>query len=258
MDPVKAKYLHDLQITNEDGTIRKEMAGKYKQVQKIITILDDTIKSEKVPFGKRIRVVDMGSGKGYLTFALHDYFNNYLEIDAEVVGVETNKELVELCNFFASKAGANSNLKFVNGYIGDFSDKEIDVLIALHACDTATDDAIYKGIKAKSRIIMVVPCCQKEIRPQFTAPVEESSIFKFDTFKDRFSQMLTDSIRSLIMESEGYRTKAFEFISDAHTHRNVMLLGIYSGQKDPGKITEVGALKKRYGIEHQRLEQLLG
>ena len=101
----------------------------------------------------------------------------------------------------------------------------IDVLVALHACDTATDDAIFQGIEAGASIIMTVPCCQKELRPQFKAPKDEQPLFKHDTYKDRFSQMLTDAMRGLLMESQGYRTRISEFISDAHTHRNVMIAG---------------------------------
>jgi len=135
----------------------------------------------------------------------------------------------------------------------------IDVLVALHACDTATDDAIFRGIEAGASIIMTVPCCQKELRPQFRAPKDEQPLFKHDTYKDRFSQMLTDAMRGLLMESQGYRTRISEFISDAHTHRNVMIAGVLdpSLRERDAKREDVAAMKQRYRVDHHRLETLL-
>ena len=134
-----------------------------------------------------------------------------------------------------------------------------DIVVALHACDTATDVALFKGVVADASIIMVVPCCQQELRPQLKVPIDERPLLKHDTFKDRYSQMITDALRGLLLESQGYRTRVMEFISDAHTHRNVMIVGTHDAslRDRDTKRAQATELMRRYGIAHQQLESLL-
>lgn len=258
LDPKQAPYLHALGVTTAEGQIKADKADKYRQLQNLIKILDDRVAQSELPEKPGPRIVDMGCGKGYLTFALYDYFRNHLNKEPEVIGVDRNRDLVDTCNKIAAKLGM-TGLRFECGDVDSFEPGAIDLLIALHACDTATDTAIYKGIRGNAAIIMAVPCCQKELRPQFKVSPGEQPIFKHDTFKDRFSQTLTDALRGLLMESQGYKTRIMEFISDAHTHRNVIILGVHAAGNvvREARLAEVAALKGRYGIERQHLEVLL-
>jgi SAM-dependent methyltransferase len=259
LDPAKAPYLVELGITTAEGTIKSDKADKYRQMQNIIKILDGVVGDSTLRARPKLRVIDMGCGKGYLTFALHDYFNRHLGIPTEVIGVDRNVELMGFCNDVAKRVHADG-LHFVVSGVEDFEVGQVDLLIALHACDVATDIALYKGIVGEANIVMAVPCCQKELRPQFKAPRDELPLLKHDTFKDRYSQMLTDALRGLLMESQGYQTRVIEFISDAHTHRNVMIVatrGAENGELAAARHREAVALKARYQVRDQRLEGLL-
>jgi hypothetical protein len=179
-------------------------------------------------------------------------------VPTEVLGIDRNEELVATCNGVAQTLGLEG-LRFERSAAGDRPLGAADVVVALHACDTATDDALFAGLAAGASVIVAVPCCQKELRPQFQAPPEEAALFRHDTFKDRYTQMLTDSVRSLLLESEGYTSQVIEFISDSHTHRNVMILAVRGGKGgDRGaRKGEAEALMARYGIGEQRLVSLL-
>jgi SAM-dependent methyltransferase len=258
LDPATAPYLKELGIVSQTGHVRSDKADKYKQLQNLVKLLDAQVRASALHERARLRVVDMGCGKAYLTFALYDYFNHYLGVPTEVVGADLNAELVQTCNQIAQGLGYGG-LSFVCRSVQDVELGELDVLVALHACDVATDEALYRGVEAGASVLMVVPCCQKELRPQLRLPPEERPLLKHDTFKDRYAQMLTDGVRGLLLESRGYRTKVIEFISDAHTHRNVMILGVL----DPhfpaaeARLGEAVALLGRYGVQQQRLAGLL-
>lgn len=258
LDPAKAPYLQALGVVRPDGKVAGDKADKYRQLQNIIKLLDGFVDRSTLRQKERLRVVDMGCGKGYLTFALYDYCNHHLGIETEVIGVDRTEELVSLCNGVAQKVGYE-RLRFVCSDVETFDLPQADIFVALHACDTATDVALFKGVAAGASIVMVVPCCQKELRPQFKAPASEQALFKHDTFKDRYSQMLTDALRGLLLESQGYHTRVIEFISDAHTHRNVMIVGVHDRafRQAEQRLAEVKALKERYGVANQRLETLL-
>ncbi|MFX0010936.1 MAG: SAM-dependent methyltransferase, partial [Candidatus Hermodarchaeota archaeon] len=174
-------YLKELGIINSNWQIKKNMHDKYRQINKYIEIIDSLIKETEL--SKEIRIVDMGSGKGYLTFALYDYLTNILNIHPKIIGVELRKDLVNTCNNTAKKANF-CNLSFQYGAIENFNIEKVDILIALHACDTATDEAIYKGITASSKLIICAPCCHKQIRKQFNVINEFGSFLKYaETFE---------------------------------------------------------------------------
>ena len=154
-------YLKELGILTADWKIKKNKEDKYRQINKYIEIIDGIIKSSDLASINNI--VDMGSGKGYLTFALYDYLYSVLKINPHITGVEFRKELVDSCNKIAKKSGF-TNLLFKEGTIESTQLPEFDLLIALHACDTATDEAIYRGIKTNSKVIVCAPCCHKQIR----------------------------------------------------------------------------------------------
>jgi hypothetical protein len=249
-------YLHKLGLTSSDGKIIPSMNDKFRQIDKYIEIIDNNLK-ENLP-DKQFTIADMGSGKGYLTFALYDHLANNLKIPVKITGVEMRQNLVDLCNRIARESGFEG-LSFVQGNIGDYNIAKIDMLIALHACDTATDDAIFKGISADAGYIICAPCCHKQIRKEMNPENEMKPILKHGIFMERQAEMLTDGLRALILEKHGYQTKAFEFISTNHTPKNVMIVGRKSQSKpDVAKISEqIHQIKKAFGIEKHYLEELM-
>jgi tRNA A58 N-methylase Trm61 len=250
------KYLNLLGITDSDGVVIPKMADKFRQINKYLEVIENLIKNADLP--KTAKIVDMGSGKGYLTFALYDYLVNQKKMEVVVTGIEQRKELVDFCNKTAV-ACEFENLKFKNNSIQDYKVKKIDILIALHACDTATDDALNKAIAAHANLIITAPCCHKQIRQQLKGKEQESPILKYGIFKERQYEMVTDTIRALILEKHQYNTKVFEFISNEHTRKNVMLVGEKSGKKvDEKTISEkIDSIKKDYNIEYHYLEKLI-
>ena len=254
--PAANIYLRELGITTADGLVKKDMQDKYKQINRYIEIIEGIIKDLK--FKENIEVVDMGSGKGYLTFALYDYLVNNLRLSATVTGIELREELVTKCNQIALTANFK-NLTFKSGTIQNAVLSNIDILIALHACDTATDEAIYSGIKINAKVIICAPCCHKQIRKQMAPDNELKSITKHGILLERQAEIITDTIRALLLEANGYKTKVFEFISGEHTPKNVMIIGRKtSSPMDKEKIfNEVSKIKLMYGIKTHRLETLL-
>jgi hypothetical protein len=252
-------YLKALGITTDRGEIRDKQQDKWRQINKFVETLGSLI--DKSPLAERseLNIVDMGSGKGYLTFAAYDYFKNTRGINVKITGVDTKAELVSIDNDIA-RASEFENLKFVHGWIGDYDLTDVDVLIALHACNTATDDAIFKGIAANADLIVVAPCCHQEIRPQMRAPDFLSGILRHGVMLEREAETVTDGLRSLLLEKSGYATKLFEFISTEHTPKNNMLVGTKSEKSvDAEKLNDqIQAIKNFYGIREQRLEKLLG
>ncbi len=250
-------YLQQLGLTNAEGLVKKDKQDKYKQINRYIEITEGIIKDLK--FSDKINVVDMGCGKGYLTFALYDYLANTLQLKPFISGVELRQDLVNACNQIAGAANF-TNLHFETGSIADITLQATDILIALHACDTATDDAIYKGIQAQAKVIICAPCCHKQIRRQMNPANVLSSITKHGILLERQAEIVTDSIRALLLEAYGYKTKVFEFIATAHTPKNILIVGIKSDQPNSNReeaLGKVTALRKLFNIENHYLETLL-
>tara|TARA_B100001093_G_scaffold519418_1_gene608380 strand:+ start:15066 stop:16238 length:1173 start_codon:yes stop_codon:yes gene_type:complete len=250
------KYLQMLGICDNNGRVKDKQQDKYKQINKYVELMSSWL--TKLDPSKTQHIVDMGSGKGYLTFALYDYLTNSLKQNIKMIGVELRPELVSLCMEIREACGFNG-LEFVSKDINDFKSDEVDILIALHACDTATDSAIFKGIRSNANLIVCAPCCHKQVRRDMKERSKFNSITKHGIFKERQAEMLTDTLRTLIMEKEGYKTKAFEFISNEHTRKNIMLVGKKTNDKvDKNTINkEIDFLKKSFEIERQELEDLL-
>jgi hypothetical protein len=249
-------YLKALGITTDRGEIRDKQHDKWKQINKFVETLGSLFDKSALAEKKELNIVDMGAGKGYLTFATYDYFKNIRGIDAKVTGVDTKQELVGLCNDIA-KASEFENLKFVHGYIGDFELKDVDILIALHACNTATDDAIFQGIKAEADLIVLAPCCHQEIRPQIKPPEMLKNVLKHGIMLEREAESITDGLRALLLEKSGYSTKLFEFISMEHTPKNNMIVGTRTNKKVKNIDEQIQSIKSFYGIKEQKLENLL-
>lgn len=253
------RYLQALGVSSADGKVKKEMQDKYRQINHYIGIIDGIVKD--MGFGNGLTVTDMGSGKGYLTFALYDYLTTHLNITATVTGIELRPALVEQCNQLAKDCGF-AGLEFKEGAIDQFPSEHTDLLIALHACDTATDDAIFSGIQSGAKVIVVAPCCHKEIRKQLAPDNILQQITKHGILAERQAEMLTDSLRALYMESAGYKTKVFEFIATEHTPKNVLIVGVKSDaslskEQQAVYLQQAKDLQQQFGIRQQHLQALL-
>ncbi|MDA3838701.1 MAG: SAM-dependent methyltransferase [Candidatus Delongbacteria bacterium] len=250
-------YLERLAVV-KNGRVSDGMSGKFKQINRFIETIGELIEGSELIKQDSMNIVDMGSGKGYLTFAVYDFLINELKKNVSVTGIELREDLVEKCTKIAFECSFE-NLKFVQGSIESQTVSNCDILIALHACDTATDDAIYKGITSDSEIIVVSPCCHKQIRKQLHITGELKEITKHGILEERMAEMVTDTMRGLILEAYGYKTKIFEYISDEHTHKNLMISAVKTTNKiDKDEILKrLTALKKTFGIEKFYLEELM-
>lgn len=269
-----APWLQALGVTNPRGQPREGMADKFRQIQKFAEVLSHLLAEcgwsawppmrspdapatdlPAAPEARPLRIVDMGCGKAYLTFAIADLLGE----QAHVRGVEARTDLVELCNRVAREQSLASRLSFTAGSIADTPLDAVDVLIALHACDTATDDALAKGITAGARLLVVSPCCQKELRRQLTAPPVLADALQHGIFQERQAEFVTDALRAQLLEWAGYQTRVFEFISTEHTARNLMIAAVKS--RPPGDAAQAERIRefaRFFGIRSQRLATHLG
>jgi SAM-dependent methyltransferase len=249
-----APFLKKLGISNQKGQIIKNRQSKYKQINKYIEIVDSLLKN--VPLPDTVQIVDMGSGKGYLTFALYDYLVNIQHQKVQLTGIELRKDLVKFCNKTANEVGFQG-LNFVANDIHHYDNDKIDILIALHACDIATDIAIAKGIKANAQLIICAPCCHKQIRQQMNCQTELQHILKHGILEERQAEMVTDGIRALTLEGHGYKSKVFEFISSEHTAKNLMIVGTQTNTPNKYAFEQIESLKNQFGIDYHYIEKLL-
>jgi len=256
ISPENKPYLEALKVTSPEGKVRKNMQDKYRQINKFIEIMDAALKELKNQ--KTLSIVDMGAGKGYLTFSLYDYLNNHLQIDSSIWGIELRPHLVRDCNLIAEQADFKQ-LIFKEGLIESVELPPIDVLIALHACNTATDDAIYRGIKANAKLIVCSPCCHKQVRQDMDKNNPLQAITRFGILKERQAEIVTDAIRALFLEAYGYRTQVFEFIATEHTPKNNIISAVKVknvSEAIPEKMAEIEKLKALVGLDKHYLEYL--
>ncbi len=257
--PSSAPWLARLGITNPDGGVRASMAAKFRQINRFVELLAPLVAEAPLPAGRPVEVADMGCGKGYLTFATWQYFHDTARVPVHVRGVEVRPELVELCNRAAREVGCEG-LEFTAGSIADAADGPVDVLIALHACDTATDDAIAQGITGGAAVIVVAPCCHKELSPLLTAPPALGPALRHGIFHERQAEFVTDALRTLLLEWAGYDPRAFEFVPTEHTPKNLMIAAVRRAAPPDREAAaaRVQALAAAYGIRHQHLADRLG
>ncbi|KXZ65164.1 Methyltransferase TRM13 [Acinetobacter venetianus] len=253
----QSPFLKHLGITDEKGQVIPSMARKWKQINKFIEIFSNAY--EQIDASQQaLNIVDFGSGKGYLTFALYDYLQAQNKTPL-ITGVELRSNLVEFCQQIADEVGFN-HLDFFEGDVRSYQPAKLDVMIALHACDIATDFAIHTGIRLNASMIMCAPCCHKELRPQLKSPEVLQPMLQFGIHAGQQAEMLTDTLRALLLKAYGYETKVFEFVSLEHTSKNKMILATKRKdiqQPDTKIMQQIQALKEMYGIQKQSLELLL-
>jgi Methyltransferase domain len=273
IDP-HAGWLHTLGVTTVNGNVAKGMEAKFRQINKFVEVLWHLLEHAGIRRSAKdqLMIVDMGCGKGYLTFAAYEWLRRSGWNEATLRGIEARPDLVDLCNH-AAKENHFDLLRFETGTIAAVEPARADVLIALHACDTATDDAIAWGVRARASLIIVSPCCHKELRPQLRPPPALAGALRHGILLERQAEFVTDALRAALLEWAGYETKVFEFISTEHTAKNLMIAAIKRPvgpvsslaprlpAPDPNagefaaKVRELAAL---YDIRTQRLASNLG
>jgi SAM-dependent methyltransferase len=260
--PLDLPWLVELGLADASQHIVPSMARKWRQIDKFLEVLDHALDALPPPEGgaaRALRVVDYGAGKGYLTFAVHEHLRRRFGVAPAVIGVELRAELVDFCNGVAARAGC-AGLSFVQGDLRSVAPAEMDVMIALHACDTATDHALDLGVRAGAAVLVCAPCCHKELRPQLARPRFLSGLLRHGVHLGQEAEMVTDSVRALLLETCGYEARVFEFVSLEHTSKNKMILarrrGAGPARRERAR-AELAELKDFYGIRAQCLETLL-
>jgi len=234
------------------------MARKWKQINKFIEVFASALDSSRLAKAQHLNVVDFGSGKGYLTFAIHDWLRQARQVDAQVTGVELRPDMVALCTRAIAKLQL-TGLRIEQGDVRSWTPAALNVMIALHACDTATDYAIDLGLRGGADIILCSPCCHKEVRPQLLSPHPLRPILQHGVHLGQQAEMLTDGLRAMLLDAAGYDTQVFEFIALEHTNKNKMILAVKRAQpKSPEPVlAQIAEIKAFYGIREQCLETLL-
>jgi hypothetical protein len=248
-------YLKALQVSDAEGRVKPSMQGKYRQICHFIEIVDGLLKETGAQQSSApLSIIDIGSGKGYLTFALYDHLTAALGLTCRVTGIEMRDDLVQFCNRLARDLGF-SGLSFENAEAAETSGNAADIIIALHACDTATDDAMALGIAADAKLIVAAPCCQHELAPQLDAPFDGlKGLTKYPLFKQRQADLVTDAARALLLEASGYKVKVIEFVATEHTAKNILIAAVKSAGVDRALArAQYQSLKSAAGFTTQHL-----
>ena len=264
---VRQPFLTALGVTTAQHDVVPAMSRKWKQINKFVEVFGGALRasgllpsadapSDASP--RTVRVVDFGSGKGYLTFAVHDHLRGQHGVAAHVTGVELRGDMVRLGNAVVQKLGLQG-LRFDEGDVSTRCAEPIDVMIALHACDTATDHAIHHGLRGGAAVILCSPCCHKQLRPQLLSPHPLRPILQHGVHLGQHAEMLTDGLRALLLEACGYDTQVFEFVALEHTQKNKMILAVRrpDARPDAASGRQIDDLKAFYGIRDHCLETLL-
>ena len=214
--------LVDLGVFTPDFKIVKAKYDKYKQINRFIELVDDAFRA----YGRdEITILDFGCGKSYLTFAMYYYFRELKKLDVNIIGLDLKEDVIAICNGLAEKYGYEK-LHFYQGDIASYTGRdEVDMVVTLHACDTATDYALEKAVKWNAKVILSVPCCQHELNRQI-ANKELYPIMDYGILKERMAALLTDGIRAKLLENAGYETQILEFIDMEHTPKNLLIRAV--------------------------------
>ena len=220
---VAVDFLVGLGVQTPDGRIAKNRYDKFRQINRYLEFIEDIL--DKLPMDRTIRIIDFGCGKSYLTFAMYHYLHVMQKRDIAITGLDLKKDVIAHCNDLAGKCGYD-RLHFEVGDISTYEGADaVDMVVSLHACDTATDYAIEKAIKWGAKVIMAVPCCQHEVNKQIACS-QLQSLLKYGLIKERISALITDAVRANLLEAQGYDTQIVEFIDMEHTPKNLLILAV--------------------------------
>ena len=227
-DSTPYPFLIRLGVQTEEGKVKKQKYDKFRQINRFVEFIHDSL--EHLPKDRQIRILDFGSGKSYLTFALYHYLKIEKGLDIRVTGLDLKKEIIEECSQIAQDLNYDQ-LEFLVGDINDYNDENsVDMVVTLHACDVATDMALARAVKWGAKVILSVPCCQHELNRQLESPALEI-MTQHGLIKERFASLATDSIRAELLTLVGYDTQLLEFIDIEHTPKNILIRAYYNGKK---------------------------
>lgn len=224
----KIPFLQDLGVMTRNGDIVKSKFDKFRQINRFLEFIEDIL--PQLPRDREITILDFGCGKSYLTFAMYYYLHELQKYEIRIIGLDLKTEVIKHCNQLAEKYGYEK-LKFLEGNIADYTGAdEVDMVVTLHACNTATDFALAKAIGWKAKVILSVPCCQHELNEQMENEIL-SPIFSYGLIKERMAALFTDALRAEYLKREGYDTQILEFIDMEHTPKNILIRAVYTGKK---------------------------
>ncbi|MDO5589930.1 MAG: SAM-dependent methyltransferase [Lachnospiraceae bacterium] len=222
-------FLRDLGVMTAEGKIVHSKFDKFRQINRFLEFVEDVL--PELPKDREVTILDFGCGKSYLTFAMYYYLHELHNYDVRMIGLDLKSDVIRHCNELSEKYGYKK-LKFLEGNIADYTGaSEVDMVVTLHACDTATDFALEKAVGWNAKVILSVPCCQHELNRQIACETLKP-VLKYGLLKERFAALLTDGLRAEYLESVGYDVQILEFIDMEHTPKNLLIRAVKSG-KDP-------------------------
>lgn len=229
---VKVPFLYDLGVQTADGKIVKSRFDKFRQINRFLEFIEDIL--PQLAKDKEVTILDFGCGKSYLTFAMYYYLHELKGYDIRIIGLDLKKDVIRLCNELSEKYGYEK-LKFLEGNIADYTGvDEVDMVVTLHACDTATDFALAKAVGWNAKVILSVPCCQHELNGQIQNDML-APVLKYGLIKERMAALITDALRAEYLEGEGYDAQILEFIDMEHTPKNILIRAVKTGKKKANK-----------------------
>ena len=245
---IPVPWLVDLGVMTPEGKVRNSRYDKFKQLNRYLEFIQDIL--PKLPKDREIRIIDFGCGKSYLTFAMYYYLKELNHYDIQVTGLDLKADVIGKCQSLADKYGYD-RLDFQQGDIASYEGADqVDMVVTLHACDTATDFALAKAVKWGARVILSVPCCQHELNRQVQNQ-DLAPVLEYGILKERFAALLTDGLRAQMLKSAGYDTQILEFISMEHTPKNLLIRAVKNENKkdDPGQRQEWENCIKAFHVE---------
>lgn len=245
-------FLVALGVQTAEGKVVRAKYDKFRQINRYLEFVRDILPSLPND-GRTLRIVDFGCGKSYLTFGLYYYLKVMQNYDISVIGLDLKQDVIEKCQALADKLGYNG-LKFLVGDIGSYNGtEEADMVVTLHACDTATDYALAKAVKWNAKVILSVPCCQHELNRQISCAALEP-VLQYGIIKERMAALITDALRANLLEEQGYDTQLLEFIDMEHTPKNILIRAV----KREGKCVSIQYKNShKKVVDAQQLEELL-
>lgn len=226
-------FLIELGVMNAQGKVLAAKYDKFRQINRFLEMIDDV--APYLPADRKLRIIDFGCGKSYLTFALYHFLADVKKRDLEVIGLDLKEDVIAHCNALAGKLGCGG-LRFLVGDIGRYEGVErVDMVVTLHACDTATDAALEKAVRWGADVILSVPCCQHELHKQIRSDAL-SPLLDHGILKERFAALATDAARAQLLELAGYRTQILEFIDMEHTPKNLLIRAVRQAESDPARL----------------------
>ena len=242
---IPVPFLKDLGVMTEEGRIIRSKSDKFRQINRFLEFIEDIL--PQLDQGRELTILDFGCGKSYLTFAMYYYLHELKEYDIRIIGLDLKKDVIRHCRDLAEKYGYEK-LTFLEGDIADYDGVDrVDMVVTLHACDTATDYALAKAIGWNAKVILSVPCCQHELNGQMKNEIL-SPITDYGLLKERFAALATDGLRAKYLEREGYATQVLEFIDMEHTPKNILLRGVKTDNRNEKVDLEIEKFERALGV----------